>query len=132
MFPEDEKNSKKARRDAVIICVVAVLLLAGLLLFAVGNVVDRITGVGLLEGLRRVFARFSMNDVTVRRMNMETLILICVVVILFFSLLVTILKRYKRCPSDKVMWSTATWAPIRTAPAAAPSVSTAARPSCGP
>ena len=103
MFPEDEKNSKKARRDAVIICVVAVLLLAGLLLFAVGNVVDRITGVGLLEGLRRVFARFSMNDITVRRMNMETLILICVVVILFFSLLVTILKRYKRCPSDKVM-----------------------------
>lgn len=34
---------------------------------------------------------------------METLILICVIVVLCFSLLVAILRRYKRCPSDKVM-----------------------------
>ncbi len=34
---------------------------------------------------------------------METIILICVIVIIAFSLLVAILKRYKRCPSDKVM-----------------------------
>ena len=34
---------------------------------------------------------------------METMILICVVVIIAFSLLIAILRRYKRCPSDKVM-----------------------------
>ena len=36
-------------------------------------------------------------------MGMETLILICVIVVVVFSLLVAVLKRYKRCPSDKVM-----------------------------
>ncbi len=34
---------------------------------------------------------------------MESLILICVIVVLLFSLLVLILSRYKKCPSDKVM-----------------------------
>ncbi|HIU44041.1 MAG TPA: flotillin family protein [Candidatus Ventrousia excrementavium] len=36
-------------------------------------------------------------------MNMESLILVCVIVVLLFSLLVLILSRYKKCPSDKVM-----------------------------
>lgn len=35
--------------------------------------------------------------------GIETLILICVIVVLVFSLLIAVLKRYKRCPSDKVM-----------------------------
>ena len=35
--------------------------------------------------------------------GIETLILICVLVVVVFSLLVAVLKRYKRCPSDKVM-----------------------------
>ena len=35
--------------------------------------------------------------------GIETLILICVVVIIAFGLLVAIMKRYKKCPSDKVM-----------------------------
>ncbi len=34
---------------------------------------------------------------------MEGLILICVIVVLLFSLMVLILSRYKKCPSDKVM-----------------------------
>ena len=34
---------------------------------------------------------------------MESLILVCVIVVLLFSLLVLILSRYKKCPSDKVM-----------------------------
>ena len=34
---------------------------------------------------------------------METVILICVVVVLCFSLLAAIMRRYKKCPSDKVM-----------------------------
>ena len=34
---------------------------------------------------------------------MESLILVCVIVVLLFSLLVIILSRYKKCPSDKVM-----------------------------
>ena len=33
----------------------------------------------------------------------ETIILICVLVIVAFSLLVAIMRRYKKCPSDKVM-----------------------------
>ncbi len=33
----------------------------------------------------------------------ETIILICVLVIIAFSLLVAIMRRYKKCPSDKVM-----------------------------
>ncbi len=36
-------------------------------------------------------------------MGMETIILICVVVVLCFSLLAAIMRRYKKCPSDKVM-----------------------------
>ena len=36
-------------------------------------------------------------------MGFETIILICVVVIIAFSLLVAIMRRYKKCPSDKVM-----------------------------
>lgn len=35
--------------------------------------------------------------------GLETLILICVIVVVVFSLLIAVLKRYKRCPSDKVM-----------------------------
>ncbi len=35
--------------------------------------------------------------------GIETLILICVVIVIAFSLLVAIMKRYKKCPSDKVM-----------------------------
>lgn len=35
--------------------------------------------------------------------GIETLILICVIVVVVFSLLIAVLKRYKRCPSDKVM-----------------------------
>ena len=34
---------------------------------------------------------------------METIILICVIVVLCFSLLAAIMRRYKKCPSDKVM-----------------------------
>lgn len=34
---------------------------------------------------------------------MESLILVCVIVVLLFSLLIVILSRYKKCPSDKVM-----------------------------
>lgn len=34
---------------------------------------------------------------------METIILICVIAVLAFSLLLLIMRRYKRCPSDKVM-----------------------------
>jgi flotillin len=34
---------------------------------------------------------------------METFILICVVVVLAFSLLLAVLRRYRRCPSDKIM-----------------------------
>ena len=34
---------------------------------------------------------------------MEGLILVCVIVVLLFSLFVLILSRYKKCPSDKVM-----------------------------
>ena len=36
-------------------------------------------------------------------MGFETIILICVVVIIAFSLLVAVMRRYKKCPSDKVM-----------------------------
>ena len=36
-------------------------------------------------------------------MGFETIILICVLVIIAFSLLVAIMRRYKKCPSDKVM-----------------------------
>ncbi|NMA36905.1 MAG: flotillin family protein [Papillibacter sp.] len=34
---------------------------------------------------------------------METFILICVIVVLGFSLLIAVLRRYRRCPSDKIM-----------------------------
>ncbi len=33
----------------------------------------------------------------------ETIILICVLVVIAFSLLVAVMRRYKKCPSDKVM-----------------------------
>ena len=36
-------------------------------------------------------------------MGIETLILICVIVIVCFGLLAAVMKRYKKCPSDKVM-----------------------------
>ncbi|MBR3554788.1 MAG: flotillin family protein [Oscillospiraceae bacterium] len=36
-------------------------------------------------------------------MGIETIILICVIVIICFSLLAAVMKRYKKCPSDKVM-----------------------------
>ena len=36
-------------------------------------------------------------------MGFETIILVCVLVIVAFSLLVAIMRRYKKCPSDKVM-----------------------------
>lgn len=36
-------------------------------------------------------------------MRIETLILICVIVILLFTLLLIFLTRYKKCPSDKIM-----------------------------
>ena len=35
--------------------------------------------------------------------GIETIILICVIVLICFSLLAAIMKRYKKCPSDKVM-----------------------------
>lgn len=34
---------------------------------------------------------------------METLILVCVIALLLFSMILLILSRYKKCPSDKVM-----------------------------
>jgi flotillin len=34
---------------------------------------------------------------------METFVLICVVALLAFSLLIAVLRRYRRCPSDKIM-----------------------------
>jgi flotillin len=34
---------------------------------------------------------------------METIILICVIVVLAFSLLIAVIRRYRRCPSDKIM-----------------------------
>ncbi len=36
-------------------------------------------------------------------MGIETLILICVIVVICFTLLAAIMRRYKKCPSDKVM-----------------------------
>ena len=36
-------------------------------------------------------------------MGIETIILICVIVVICFTLLAAIMRRYKKCPSDKVM-----------------------------
>ena len=34
---------------------------------------------------------------------METLILVCVIVVILFSMALVVLSRYKKCPSDKIM-----------------------------
>ena len=62
--------------------------------------------------------------------NIFGLILTCVIVVIVFSLLLFLIKRYKKCPSDKVM---VIYGKVgtRTAPPAVPSASTAARPLSG-
>ena len=62
---------------------------------------------------------------------MESLILVCVIVVLLFSLLVLILSRYKKCPSDKVMVIYGKVAATKMARPAARVVFTAAQPLSG-
>ena len=62
---------------------------------------------------------------------METLILVCVIVVILFSMALVVLSRYKKCPSDKIMVIYGKVGNNKDAPPAAPNASTAARPSCG-
>jgi flotillin len=60
---------------------------------------------------------------------METFVLICVVALLAFSLLIAVLRRYRRCPSDKIM---VVYGNVGSNSDGTPSAYPAARPSYGP
>ena len=74
--------------------------------------------------------------------NIFGMVLTCVIVLIVFSLLLFLIKRYKKCPSDKVMViygkvgsnkdGSARSVRLRTDSSVLQSVSTAARPSSGP
>ena len=63
--------------------------------------------------------------------NIFGLILTCVIVVIVFSLLLFLIKRYKKCPSDKVMVIYGKVGSNKDGSTAVPSASTAARPLSG-